>query len=144
MYCDIGRLTANPELRTTQNGKAVCSFTIAVDRPVANSEQKSDFIDCSVFGNRAEFVVKYFKKGDRMYVEGNIRTDSYVDKNGIKRKKVYILIDNIKFCEYKKRDGEQSANETPQTPQIPEAPIPQYAPPEVGYEQLDDTDDLPF
>ena len=80
----IGRLTADPELKQTQNGISVCSFSIAVDRRYSgrDSERKTDFINITSWRQQAEFVCRYFHKGDVIGVEGSIQTRNYEDKNG--------------------------------------------------------------
>lgn len=94
-----GRLARDPELRTTKDGTPVCSFSIAVDRP--NVKDKTDYIDCVAWRNRAEFVSKYFKKGSRIEVSGPL-TMSTFEKNGEKRKKYEVQADNVFFGESKK------------------------------------------
>ena len=83
----IGRLTADPELKQTQSGISVCSFSIAVDRRFSgrDSERKTDFINITSWRQQAEFVCRYFHKGDVIGVEGSIQTRNYEDKNGNKR-----------------------------------------------------------
>ena len=95
----IGRLTKDPELRTTPTGRNVCQFSVAVSRNFtnANGEREADFINCVVWDKQAENLVKYQKKGNQIAVEGRIQTRNYDDKDG---KKVYvteILASNISF-----------------------------------------------
>ena len=144
MYCDIGRMTNAVEVRQTQSGMVVGNFTIAVDRaPTKDGKRESDFIDCTAFGKRAEFIAKYFPKGTRIYVEGELRSDLYTDKTGVKRKKVFVLVNNTKFCEGKGSTA-QTESAGAEIPDIPQAPIPQYAPPQGSFEDVDDGSDLPF
>lgn len=80
----MGRLTADPEVRQTQNGTAVCRFTVAVNRRFADrntGERHADFISCTAWTKTAEFIGKYFKKGQMICVVGSLRTGSYQDKN---------------------------------------------------------------
>lgn len=80
----MGRLTADPEVKQTQNGTAVCRFTVAVNRRFADKntgERQADFISCTAWAKTAEFIGKYFKKGQMICVEGSLRTGSYQDKN---------------------------------------------------------------
>lgn len=79
-----GRITNSLELKSTQSGTSVCSFTVAVDRPAVKG--KTDFIDCVAWRHKAEFVSKYFQKGDPIEVTGCLTTRNYEDKNGNKRK----------------------------------------------------------
>lgn len=99
-----GRLTKDPELRRTQNGTAVCSFCVAVDRP--GVKDKTDFIDCVAWEKRGEFVSKYFSKGDPIEVNGVLTTRSYEDRDGNKRKSVEVNCDRISFTKQKKQRGD--------------------------------------
>lgn len=96
----MGRLVADPELRTTASGVSVTSFTVAVDRRFANKdeEKQADFIDIVAWRQTADFVCKYFKKGSMIAVQGAIQTRTYEDKDGNKRKAVEIVADNVSFC----------------------------------------------
>ena len=99
----IGRLTKDPELRTTPTGRNVCQFSVAVSRNFtnANGEREADFINCVVWDKQAENLVKYQKKGNQIAVEGRIQTRNYEDKDG---KRVYvteILANNISFLDSK-------------------------------------------
>ena len=82
----IGRLTKDPELRTTPTGRNVCQFSVAVSRNFtnANGEREADFINCVVWDKQAENLVKYQKKGNQIAVEGRIQTRNYDDKDGKK------------------------------------------------------------
>lgn len=91
----VGRLTADPELKQTPNGVNVCSFTVAVDRP--GKDKGTDFIDCVAWRQRAEFVSRYFGKGDPIGIEGTIQTRNYEDRNGNKRKAVEVVCDQASF-----------------------------------------------
>lgn len=93
----MGRLTSDPELKRTPGDIAVCTFSVAVDRAYSKDKQ-TDFIDIVVWRKTAEFVCKYFKKGDMIAVEGRIETRSYTDKDGNKRKAFEIVADNVSFC----------------------------------------------
>lgn len=109
----MGRLTADPELRTTASGLSVTSFTVAVERSYAKSgeERQTDFINVVAWRNTADFVTKYFGKGDMIAVQGSIQTRNYEDKNGNKRTAVEILADSVSFCGGK-RDNSKSNTET--------------------------------
>lgn len=94
----IGRLAADPELKQTANGIAVTSFTVAVERKYKSGDDKiTDWIDCVAWRNTAEFLCKYFGKGSPIVVEGSIQTRFWEDKNGLSRKAVEILAENIEF-----------------------------------------------
>lgn len=95
----MGRLTATPELKTTQSGINITSFTLAVDRNYSkDGEKKTDFIDCVAWRNNADFITKYFSKGDMITVTGEIQTRNYEDKNGNKRKAVEVVVNAASFC----------------------------------------------
>ena len=101
-----GRLTATPELKTTNGGKSVCSFTIAVERKFKQGAEKpTDFIDIVAWGNTAEFISKYFSLGQMIGVEGSIQTRKYTDKNGNNRTAFEILANNVQFMGYKESKG---------------------------------------
>ncbi len=99
-----GRLVADPELRHTSNDLAVTSFTIAVNRRYSRSaeERNTDFIDIVAWRNTAEFVCKYFGKGNLIAIEGSIQTRTYQDKEGNNRKAFEIVASNVDFVESKK------------------------------------------
>ena len=102
-----GRLTADPELKTTQNGISVTTFSIAVNRNYrAGEEQQTDFINIVAWRQRAEFITKYFKRGSLIGIEGSIQTRKYQDKNGNNRKAVEIVADNVHFVESKRSNEE--------------------------------------
>ena len=103
----MGRLTRDPEMRTTQSGVAVASFTLAVDRDFGGrdgAEKQTDFIDCTAWRHTAEFVSKYFSKGRMAVVSGRLQIDNYTDNDGNKRKAAKVIADNIYFGDSKK-DG---------------------------------------
>ena len=98
----IGRLTADPELRHTQSGTACTCFNIAVDRRVKQGEEKqADFITVVAWQQRAEFICKYFTKGQKIALTGSIRAGSYTDSNGNKRYTFEVWAENVEFCETK-------------------------------------------
>ena len=100
-----GRLTADPELKTTPNGIPVTTFSIAVNRNYrAGEEQQTDFINIVAWRQRAEFITKYFKKGSMIGIEGSIQTRRYQDKNGNNRTIFEVVVNNAQFVE-SKRDG---------------------------------------
>ena len=99
----LGRLTADPEKRTTTNGTDVVSFTIAVDKPYNKEHEhpEADFIDCVAWKERAGFLCTYFKKGSRVLLEGRLASRSFEDKNGIKRKVTEVIVNSIHFVDKK-------------------------------------------
>ncbi|MCL2152037.1 MAG: single-stranded DNA-binding protein [Oscillospiraceae bacterium] len=101
----MGRLTRDPELRHTPNGVAVASFSLAVDRgftPKDGGEKQTDFIDVVAWRNTAEFVSKYFVKGQMAAVVGRLQIRDWQDKDGNKRRSAEVVADNIYFTESKK------------------------------------------
>ena len=99
----IGRLTKNPELRTTSSQTAVTTFTVAVDRRFKNAsgERQADFISCVAWRQQAEFVARYFSKGNRIGVVGSIQTRNWEDKDGHNRTTTEVVVDEIEFVESK-------------------------------------------
>ena len=106
----LGRLTADPELRTTQSGLSVCRFRVAVDRNITNADgsRQADFIDCVAWRQTAEFVSRYFSKGKMIGIAGSIQTRNYEDRNGNKRTAVEVLANNVSFAGDKDK-GQQSS-----------------------------------
>lgn len=100
----MGRITHDLEVRQSQSGTAVLRFMVAVDRYSKTEDKQSDFITCVAFGQRAEFIAKYFGKGIMIAIEGNIRTGSYDDKNGVRHYTTDIWVDSVSFT------GEKSEN----------------------------------
>jgi len=98
-----GRFVADPEVKTTQAGTSVCSFTVAVDRRYTSkeSEQKADFIDCVAWRQTAEFIGRYFTKGRMIAITGSLQTRLFDDKSGNRRKAVEVLVDRADFCDSK-------------------------------------------
>lgn len=90
-----GRLTKDAEIRYTQSEKAVASFSIAVDRGRDNG---ADFINCVAWEKTAQFIDKYFSKGDMILIEGRLQSRSYEDKNGNKRTAFEVVVGSVNFC----------------------------------------------
>ena len=98
----VGRLTRDPELRKTQSGTSVCSFTMAVGRRVSTQGQPdADFINCVVFGKSAEFTERYFRQGVRVVVCGRIQTGSYTNRDGVKVYTTEVVVEEQEFAESK-------------------------------------------
>lgn len=133
----MGRLTADPELRTTPNGISVTSFSVAVDRSYqkAGEDRQTDFINVVAWRNTAEFVSRYFRKGSMIAVQGSIQTRNYEDRNGNKRTAFEIVADNVSFCGSKSESGTDGA--APARQAAPAAPAPSFS---TG--SADDFDDL--
>lgn len=101
-----GRLCADPELRYSQAGVAVCKFTLAVDRPFSK-EKQADFLPCLCFKATAENTANFLKKGSRAGITGSIQTSTW-EKDGVKQYKTEILADRVEFLDSKPKDGGQS------------------------------------
>ena len=104
----MGRLTADPELKRTNSGTAVTSFTIAVDRDFKsrNGEKETDFVNCVAWRSTAEFISKHFHKGSMAVVAGSLQSHQY-EKNGDKRTAWEVLVESIYFAESRKTDSNQ-------------------------------------
>ena len=110
----MGRLTADPELRTTTTGISVTSFTIAVDRDrTTDGNRKTDFICCAAWRQTAEFICKYFQKGRMIAVRGKLQKKEYTDKAGTKHDTYEVVVDNVNFC------GDKMTNAEPMQPDSP-------------------------
>lgn len=127
----MGRLTRDPELRRTNSGTAVTSFTLAVDRDFKpqDGQKGTDFIDIVAWRNTAEFVSKYFSKGRMAVVEGRLQIRDWTDKDGGKRRSAEVVADNVYFGD-SKRDGAGDYN----------APAGDQA----DFQEVEDDGNLPF
>lgn len=136
----MGRLTADPELRTTTTGRSVCTFSMAVERSYAKAgeQRQTDFINIVAWENTANFVSRYFAKGSMIAIQGSIQTRPYEDKNGNKRTAFEVVAREVSFCGSKAETGTTA-------PVSPAAPAPSYqtAVPS-DFEEITDDDDLPF
>lgn len=103
----MGRVTADLELKTTNSGVSVTSFTLAVDRGYTpkGQEKQTDFINCVAWRNTAEFITRYFRKGSRMAVKGELQQRSYTANDGSKRSVYEVIVDGAFFCEGKNSDS---------------------------------------
>ena len=140
-----GRLTADPELKQTQTGVAVVSFSIAVNRRFAGKEagQQTDFFTVTAWRATAEFVTRYFKKGSSICVVGSIQNRSWTDQQGQKRYTTDIIADEVMFVDSR---GESSVGDAQSyTPDVYSTPAfsstPSSAP---NFEEVESDDDLPF
>lgn len=107
-----GRLVRDPELRRTNSGKAVTSFTLACDRDFKNQqtgEKEVDFIECVAWGGTAEMVEKYFHRGQMAVATGRLQLRDWTDKNGQKRRTAEILVNSVYFCG-SKENGTQASS----------------------------------
>ena len=138
----MGRLTADPILKTTTTGKEVCQFSIAVDRNhTQQGDKKSDFINIVAWNSAAKFVESYFKKGSMIAVQGSIQTRNYEDKNGNKRTAFEVVAQELSFCGNKAEGGKKPPAE-PQpdcdgTGYFSNASV-------ADFEEIADDEDMPF
>ena len=115
-----GRLTADPEQKTSQSGVESCRFQVAIDRDYSKSAEKTtDFIQCVAFSKLAEFVGKWFKKGTPIIVTGRLETNSYTDKDGNKRVQYIVNAKSIEFVPKTKND-----EDVPNYTEIPNDDLP--------------------
>ena len=104
----LGRLTKDADIRSTQSGKVVASFTLAVDRPYTqNGKREVDFIACQIWGKSAEVLGKSVHKGQRILLEGRLQIRQYTDKNGNKRTAAEVVADRFEFIERKEQTEPQ-------------------------------------
>lgn len=131
-WIGLGRLTKDVELRHTQNDKAVCSFTVAVNRRTKNEEGKyeADFINCVAWDKLANFISQYFHKGDAIALVGRLQTRTWDDKDGKKHYATEVVVGEVYFAG-KKVNGEEQTQE-------------QAAPSTNNNTAIEDEDDLPF
>lgn len=124
----MGRMVRNPELRRTNTGTAVASFTIACDRDFKSEggERDADFIECVAWRNTAEFVSKYFTKGRMAVVSGRLQTRNWTDKEGNKRNAKEIVAESVYFGDSKREE------------------LQSYAAPQESFAELPDDGEIPF
>lgn len=144
----IGRLTKDPELKTTPSGISVLSGSVAVDRAYKQGdERKTDFIEFITWRKTAEFVAKYFKKGSAILLEGELQARSYTAQDGSKHKVVEVIASNVAFVETKASAAQAGQGVTP------EAQITRYGEAndsgltpvdESSFTTIENEDDLPF
>ena len=150
----VGRLTRDPEVRSSSNGMQNARFSVAVNRNFKNREGNydADFISCVAFGRTAEFIGKYFKKGSMIGIEGRIQTGSYDAQDGTKRYTTDVAVDNVEFV-----GGRNESSSMPSNNSFMDAPaidpidaMPEYdIPTSDPYENYDkevslSDNDLPF
>lgn len=130
----IGNLTDDPELKVTPSGVSVCSFSIGVNRKMAKNGE-CDFISIVAWRQQAEFVSRYFKKGQAILVCGQIQTRSYTDKQNNKRTVVEVVADEVSFV-----GNKESSAEDKNKPYVPSA----YTQNSQNFEEISSDSDLPF
>lgn len=149
----MGRLVADPELRTTQQGTNVCTFRIACERSYTQKGQQrqADFVDIVAWGKTAEFICKFFQKGSMIAVDGSLQTRHYQGKDGSNRTAVEVVASNISFAGAKAAGkpaaasyDQQTKNHVQQAKAAQNAPQPAYTQGMDDFAVINDTDDLPF
>ena len=147
----MGRLVADPELKTTQSGNSVCTFRVAVDRSYTakDEERKADFFTITAWRQTAEFICKYFQKGSLIAIEGSLQTRQYQDKNGNNRTATEVLASRVNFAGSKASNGVSVQSSGQQTENYAQnANTSQNASQAVSgpndFSVIDDGDDLPF
>lgn len=140
-----GRMVADPELRTTNSGVSVANWRIAVDRNFkdANGERGVDFINCTAWRGTADFVTKWFHKGEMILVEGSLQNSQYTDKDGNNRTVAQVVVESVYFCGGKSENGGGHRNETGGEPKGNYGAV---SAPTGGFQEIadDSEDDLPF
>ena len=145
----LGRLARDPEVRFTQAAEplAVCRFAVAVDRPYSRNRQDNeptaDFINCVCFGKRGENINQYFRKGNRIAVQGRLQVSTYTDQQGNKRYSTDVVVEDFEFVESRNERANSSEGGFNPAP----APQPSVAPaPSAGFSIDSDAEDedLPF
>jgi len=148
----MGRLTADPDLRYTTGNIPVCRFSIAVDRPFQKQgeEKQADFFRVTAWRSTGEFVSRYFKKGNRVLVEGWLKNDNYEDNQGVKHYSTDVQADRVYFADSKRDDSNGGGGGFTQQPSF-RAPSQQQGAPAMQpesadgfYPLTDEDDDLPF
>ena len=136
----IGNLTADPELKQTASGISVCSFSIAVNRRFKgeNGQQECDFINIVTWRQQAEFVTRYFKKGQPILICGQLQTRTWTDTQGQKRYATEVVADEVSFVAPASQNN--NAQENQNAAYIPDA----YKNSSTNFEEIPDDGDLPF
>ena len=144
----VGRLTADPELKQTQGGTAVTTFTLAVNRRYqpknedgSPAQQQADFINCVAWRQAAEFLCRYFRKGSSVCITGSIQTRSWTDQHNFKRFATEVVADEIMFVDNKGEGTSAGAENTEKGSSVPPAIDAVTAP---NFEALNNDEDLPF
>ena len=144
--CLMGRLTGDPELKTTQSGVSVTSFSVAVDRAYRSKDQErqTDFINCVAWRGTAEFISRYFRKGQRIALQGSLHSRKYTANDGSQRTVYEVVVDNAFFCESKGGNAGGAPSYDSQIPVMSE-PKPAFSTANSGdFETILTDEDLPF
>lgn len=122
----VGRLTRDPELRRTSNGKAVTSFNLAVERNFKSDDQEADFINCVCWGKIAENTERYCSKGSLVSVDGRIQTRNYDNSQGQKVYVTEVIADSVQFIQTNRNNNTATAAQAPVNNYVPNEPIQQF------------------
>ncbi len=138
----VGRLTDNPELRHTNSNISVTRFSIAVDRAYRSGEERqADFINIVAWRQTAEFITRYFTKGQRIGIEGSLRMNQFTDKDGNKRTTYEVVVNNAHFVENKRDSGNAGSFTSAETQTAPQS----FSNSDSGdFSEIASDDDLPF
>ena len=132
-----GRISATPEIKTTQNGNKVCTFSVAVNRPYSK-DKETDFFRCTAWRGTAEFIEKYFEKGQEILIDGAMISNTYEGKDGSKRTSWDVQVNSVEFCGNKGTSGESSGAKKSTKESKPSKAVTNDEP------ESDDDEDLPF
>lgn len=136
-----GRISATPEIKTTQNGNKVCTFSVAVDRPYSKNKE-TDFFRCNAWRGTAEFIEKYFGKGQEILIDGAMISNTYTAKDGSQRTSWDVQVNNVEFCGSKSSSSESS--ETKKPAKASKAATDDEPESDDDEHESDDDEDLPF
>lgn len=136
-----GRISATPEIKTTQNGNKVCTFSVAVDRPYSKNKG-TDFFRCNAWRGTAEFIEKYFGKGQEILIDGAMISNTYTAKDGSQRTSWDVQVNNVEFCGSKSSSSESS--ETKKPAKASKAATDDEPESDDDEPESDDDEDLPF
>lgn len=139
-WIGCGRLTRDAEIRYTREGRPVAKFTLAVPNIFSKQEEDTDFIDCTAFDKKAEFIEKYCRKGIKLIVVGRLKSSSYTNKDGYKVYTKYIIIEELEFAESKAKQSNDTYYDS--NSQV----IPEPSPNDDGFMNIPDgiQEELPF
>lgn len=141
-----GRLVRDPEMRTTQSGKSIASFTLAVERDFApqGQQKETDFINCTAWNGTADFISRYFSKGSMATVCGSLQIQTYTDRDGNKRTSPNVNVENVYFAGEKRAEKSENVEKSKSAAKGKSA-YSSKATPKQTFEEMDgDGDDLPF
>jgi single-strand DNA-binding protein len=141
----MGRLVADPDMRVTTTNKSVINFRIAVDRSYTkNGNREADFISIVAWESTADFVYKYFHKGDMIALQGSIQTRNYEDKDGNKRTAFEVVAKEVSFCGGKNENSSTDSS-TKNNKSTDTSTVPGYSQmPTDDFEEIGDDEELPF